>query len=80
MSNITASLSSRSTLVGSISQGTQSQVTRIVVPGITALSQLSDVDITTLNDGSILQYNTSTTTWIAKTEITSGMTFNGGNF
>ena len=58
MSPITATLSSTDSIVGSVSQGTQSQVTRVVVPSTNSLSQLTDVDITTLNDGSVLQYNT----------------------
>ena len=45
-----------------------------------SLSQMTDVDITTLNNGSILQYNTTSTSWVAKTEITDNMTLNGGNF
>ena len=86
MSPITATLSSTDSIVGSVSQGTQSQVTRVVVPSTNSLSQLTDVDVTTLNlkdsisSGSLLQYNTSSTAWIAKTEITSGMILNGGNF
>ena len=80
MSPITATLSSTDSIVGSVSQGTQSQVTRVVVPSTNSLSQLTDVDITTLNDGSVLQYNSSSTAWVAKTEITSGMILNGGNF
>ena len=80
MSPITATLSSTDSIVGSVSQGTQSQVTRVVVPSTNSLSQLTDVDITTLNDGSVLQYNTSSTAWEAKTGITSGMILNGGNF
>jgi|TARA_B100001964_G_C13994687_1_gene492190 hypothetical protein len=79
MATITASLSSSNTLVGSVSQGTQSQVTR-VVSGITTLNALADVDVTTLNDGSVLQYSTSSTSWVAKDEIDSGLTVNGGNF
>lgn len=80
MSPITATLSSTDSLVGSVSQGTQSQVTRVVVPSTNSLSQMTDVDITTLNNGSILQYNTTSTSWVAKTEISDDMTLNGGNF
>tara|TARA_R110001632_G_scaffold225386_1_gene358404 strand:- start:245 stop:487 length:243 start_codon:yes stop_codon:yes gene_type:complete len=80
MSTITATLSSTDSLVGSVSQGTQSQVTRVVVPSTNSLSQMTDVDITTLNNGSFLQYNSTSTSWVAKTEITSDMTLNGGNF
>ena len=80
MSTITATLSSTDSLVCSVSQGTQSQVTRVVVPSTNSLSQLTDVDVTTLNNGSFLQYNSTSTSWVAKTEITSDMTLNGGNF
>ena len=80
MSPITSTLSSSDSIVGSVSQGTQSQVTRVVVPSTNSLSQLTDVDTTTLNDGSVLQYNTTSTSWVAKTEFTSDMTLNGGNF
>ena len=80
---VTGSVSTRSNLVVSVSQGGQPAVTRVTVPGPkgdpqglagasqNAISQASDVDTTTfgLNDGSILQYRAVTGKWTTRTEF-----------
>ena len=48
-----------------------------------SLKLLGDVDITSLNDGALLQYRSSDSKWVARTEIvttTGTLTFNGGSF
>ena len=94
--SITAKVNTTRTVVGSISQGNQPQVTRVTVPGPKGdtglagsaqneISQASDVDITSfpLQDGSLLQYRASTQKWTARNELdtTSGnRVLRGGSF
>lgn len=80
---ITATVNTPRTVVGSVSQGNQPQVTRVTVPGpkgdagsvvgaaTLELSALSDVDTTSfpLADGSLLQYRSSTGKWTARNEL-----------
>ena len=80
---VTGSVSARSNLVVSASQGGQPAVTRVTVPGpkgdsgtVTAasslqLSGLADVDTTTfgLTDGAILQFRASTQKFTARNEL-----------
>jgi len=80
---ITATVNTPRTVVGSVSQGNQPQVTRVTVPGPKGdsgsvvgaaslqLSGLSDVDTTSfpLSDGSLLQYRSSTGKWTARNEL-----------
>ena len=67
--SITATVNTSRTVVGSVSQGNQPQVTRVTVPGPKGdtgasgssennLSQAADVDVTSfpVQDGSLLQY------------------------
>ena len=93
---ITATVNTTRTVVGSVSQGNQPQVTRVTVPGPkgdtglagSSQNQISiaqDVDSTTygLNDGALLQYSTATSKWIVRNELdttTGTITFNGGSF
>ena len=93
---ITATVNTPRTVVGSVSQGNQPQVTRVTVPGPKGdtglagsaqnqLSLASDVDTTSfgLIDGSLLQYRTSTGKWTARNELdtTSGnLVLSGGSF
>ena len=47
------------------------------------LKLLGDVDTTNQNDGALLQYRSSDSKWVARTEIvttTGTLTFNGGSF
>jgi hypothetical protein len=80
---ITATVNTTRSVVGSVSQGNQPQVTRVTVPGPKGdtgaqasaasiqLSALSDVDTTsfTLQDGSLLQWRASTQKWTARNEL-----------
>ena len=93
---ITATVNTTRSVVGSVSQGNQPQVTRVTVPGPKGdtglagsaqnqISQASDVDITSfpLQDGSLLQYRASTQKWTARNELdtTSGnLVLSGGSF
>ena len=93
---ITATVNTTRTVVGSVSQGNQPQVTRVTVPGPKGdtglagsaqnnISAASDVDITSfpLQDGSLLQWRASTQKWTARNELdtTTGTTvLSGGSF
>jgi hypothetical protein len=93
---ITATVNTTRTVVGSVSQGNQPQVTRVTVPGPKGdtglagsaqneISQASDVDIATfpLQDGSLLQWRASTGKWTARNELdttTGNLVLSGGSF
>ena len=93
---ITAKVNTPRTVVGSVSQGNQPQVTRVTVPGPKGdtgasgssqnrISDALDVDITTfsLQDGSLLQYRTATGKWTARNELdttTGNLVLSGGSF
>ena len=94
---ISGKVSSISQIQGSISQGNQLVVTRVTTPGpqgetgaqgpagadLPILSK-SDVDATNIADGSILQFRSSDSKFVAKNELTtsSGLDFviDAGNF
>tara|TARA_B100001059_G_scaffold153174_1_gene152811 strand:- start:642 stop:929 length:288 start_codon:yes stop_codon:yes gene_type:complete len=94
--SITATVNTSRTVVGSVSQGNQPQVTRVTVPGPKGdtgasgssennLSQAADVDVTSfpVQDGSLLQYRSATGKWTARNELdtTSGnLVLSGGSF
>ena len=94
--SITAKVETPRSVVGSVSQGNQPQVTRVTVPGPKGdtglagsaqnqLSLASDVDTASfgLIDGSLLQYRQSTGKWTARNELdtTSGnLVLSGGSF
>ena len=94
--SITAKVETPRSVVGSVSQGNQPQVTRVTVHGPKGdtglagsaqnqLSLASDVDTASfgLIDGSLLQYRTSTGKWTARNELdtTSGnLVLSGGSF
>jgi GTPase Era involved in 16S rRNA processing len=93
---ITAKVNTTRSVVGSVSQGNQPQVTRVTVPGPKGdtglagsaqnqISSASDVDVTSfpVQDGSLLQYRSSTGKWTARNELdtTSGnLVLSGGSF
>ena len=93
---ITAKVNTPRTVVGSVSQGNQPQVTRVTVPGPKGdtglagsaqnnISAASDVDITSfpLQDGSLLQWRASTQKWTARNELdttTGNLVLSGGSF
>ena len=93
---ITAKVNTTRSVVGSVSQGNQPQVTRVTVPGPKGdtgaagssqnqISNAADVDITTfpLQDGSLLQYRQATGKWTARNELdttTGNLVLSGGSF
>ena len=93
---IKATVNTARTVVGSVSQGNRPQVTRVTVQGPKGdtglagssqneISNALDVDITTfpLQDGSLLQYRSSTGKWTARNELdttTGNLVLSGGSF
>ena len=93
---IIAKVNTTRSVVGSVSQGNQPQVTRVTVPGPKGdtgaagssqneISNAADVDITTfpLQDGSLLQYRSATGKWTARNELdttTGNLVLSGGSF
>lgn len=93
---ITGSISTTSSITGSISQGNQPTVTRATIPGPQGptgaagssenrIANAADVDTTSfgLNDGAVLQFRASTQKFVTRTELdttTGNLVLNGGNF
>jgi len=53
------------------------------VDGVTQLRGMTDVDVSSLEDGALIQYDATSDKFITKTEIsteTGTITFNGGSF
>ena len=65
-----------------VSDGDTIVATKVLVPGSQLLRNLSDVDSSTLSDGSILMYRDSTQTFVTTTDLSlSGTNYvTGGNF
>ena len=65
-----------------VQDGTTIVATKVVVPGQQLLKNLTDVDSSTLDDGSILIYRNSTQTFVTTTDLSlSGTNYViGGNF
>jgi len=91
MTDITAIVSNSRTVVGSVSQGNQPQVVRVTVPGpkgpageaAQTFAGLSDVDISALADGALIQYDESTQKFKATNELDTDageIRLNGGAF
>ena len=88
---ITANVQKNRTVVGSVSQGNQPQVTRVTVPGPAGptgasggkFTELSDVDASGTADGALIQYNGVTEKFEVTTTIeteTGEIRLNGGTF
>ena len=91
---ISARVNTSSTIVGSVSQGNQPQVTRVTVPGPKGdtgasgaaggkLVELSDVDATSVQDGAMIQYDEATEKFTITNRIetdTGEIRLNGGTF
>ena len=62
------------------------QKVSVTVPSATAaqtLKQLNDVNVTSLSDGALIQYDAATDKFVTRNELqttTGTITFNGGNF
>jgi hypothetical protein len=70
---ITAKINPRPNVVGSVSQGNQVQVTKVTSTA-TKVTQLTDVDLSEVTDGSFLQYNGERKVFVTTTSI-SGAVF-----
>ena len=88
---IKANLNTPRTVVGSVSQGNQPQVTRVTVPGPKGdsgatggrLVELADVDATSVQDGAMLQYSATSEKFVVTNRIeteTGEIRLNGGIF
>ena len=89
--SITANVQKNRTVVGSVSQGNQPQVTRVTVPGPTGptgaaggtFTDLQDVDASNLQDGALIQYDGGTEKFVVTSVIetdTGEIRLNGGTF
>jgi hypothetical protein len=57
------------------------QVPGVNQSAIRLLSQLEDVDVSQLGDGSLLMYNSTTQRWVATNTLeNSNLTISGGNY
>ena len=65
-----------------IQDGETIVVTKVLTPGATLLKNLTDVDSSTLDDGSVIVYRSSTANFVTTTNVSlTGENFmNGGNF
>ena len=71
---IIAKINPRPNVVGSVSQGNQVQVTKVTSTAATKVTQLTDVDLSEVTDGSFLQYNGERKVFVTTTSI-SGAAF-----
>jgi len=89
--SISAKVTQARTIVGSVSQGNQPQVTRVTVPGPQGpsgatggrLTELADVDATSVADGGMIQYDGNTEKFVITNRIetdTGELRLNGGAF
>lgn len=53
---------------------------RRVTSGAFTVNNLSDVDVSSLENGSLLIYNTSTSKWTASKNVEDGQNINGGSY
>lgn len=70
----TAALKSR------ISQNDTLQATAVSIGSAGRLSELSDLDVSALEQGAMLVYDEVTGKWIAKKELEDGTALNGGRY
>ena len=93
---ITATVNTTRTVVGSVSQGNQPQVTRVTVPGpkgdtgaqatsqSLSINDIGNVDASGLADGALLQYSTASSKWVARNELDTSadnsLRLNAGSF
>jgi hypothetical protein len=88
---ITATVNTTRTVVGSVSQGNQPQVTRVTVPGPKGdsgatggkLVELADVDASSVQDGALIQYDANSEKFQITNRIetdTGEIRLNGGTF
>ena len=89
--SVNATVNTPRTTKASLSQANTSQVVRVTVPGPkgdsgnfadTNLQQLANIDSSSLANGGVLQYNSTSGKWVAVNDISNigEVTINGGNF
>jgi len=74
------STSSTSTIVGKTSSGRRIEVNKLGVVTIGRLSELSDVDVTNLEQGAVLIYDETVGKFVAKSTMDDGTTIEGGHY
>ena len=71
-----------------VTSGTTTQVKKVIVgkpvrrvsAGQFLVSNLGDVDVSNLENGSLLIYNTTSSKWVAKKDVDEGQNINGGSY
>ena len=71
-----------------VTSGTTTQVKKVVIgkpvrrvsQGQFNVSKLGDVDVTNLDNGSLLIYKTATQKWTATKDVEEGQNINGGSY
>lgn len=71
---ITAKIGNPNRIVGSVSQGSQPQVNRVSIPAAAKSTQITDFDLTGIEDGAFLQYSSEDKVFRPTTTI-SGAAF-----
>ena len=74
------SSNSSSTIVGKTSSGRPIEVKKLGVGTIGRISELSDVDVTNLAQGSVLIYDTTAGKFVAKSTMCDGTIIEGGQY
>ncbi len=74
------SSSSRSSIVGKTSSGRSIEVNKIGIGTPGRLSELSDVDVTNLEQGAVLIYDESIGKFVAKGTMEDGTIIEGGHY
>ena len=82
MATISAKVFPDNRTSATIQDGETIVVTKVLTPGATLLKNLTDVDPSTLEDGSVIVYRSSTANFVTTTNVSlTGENFmNGGNF
>ena len=71
-----------------VTSGTTTQVKKVIVgkpvrrvtQGQFNLNRLGDVDVSNLENGSLLIYNTASSKWVATKDVDEGQNINGGSY
>lgn len=74
------STSTTSTIVGKTSSGKRIEVNKLGVGTIGRLTELSDVDVTNLEQGAVLIYDETVGKFVAKSTMEDGTTIEGGHY
>ena len=74
------STSGTSTIVGKTSSGRRIEVNKLGVGTIGRLSELSDVDVTNLEQGAVLIYDETIGKFVATSTMDDGTTIEGGHY